>query len=68
MSAGHGSSPAAWSGVTLALIGTTIAGIALIPTPHWVFFSIGCAVIVLAGIVTKVMSAAGLGASTPGHR
>lgn len=57
----HGSSPAAWSAVLICLAGFTIAGVALIPTPHWIAFWIGIAVIAISGIVGKVMAAMGLG-------
>ena len=58
----HGSSPAAWTAVLLALAGFTIGGIALIPDPNWVLFTIGCVLAVAAAPVAKIMSAAGLGA------
>lgn len=58
----HGSSPAAWTAVLLALAGFTIGGIALIPDPNWVLFTIGCVLAVAAAPIAKIMSAAGLGA------
>lgn len=64
----HGSSPAAWSAVALALIGITVGGIALIPTPNWTIFTIGVVITLASLIVGKVMSAAGFGADTAGHR
>ena len=57
----HGSSPAAWTAVLVCLIGITIGGLALIPDPNWVLFWIGVAVTLGAGLVGKVMAAAGLG-------
>ncbi len=63
----HGSSPAAWTAVIMALAGITIGGVALIPTPHWTFFVIGCVVALASGIVGLVMSAAGMGASRADH-
>jgi hypothetical protein len=63
----HGSSPAAWTAVILCLVGITIAGVALIPDPHWVIFAIGCIVALGSGIVGRVMSAAGMGASRADH-
>lgn len=59
----HGSSPAAWTAVLLALVGITIGGIALIPTPHWTWFWIGVGISLASMVVGKVMSAAGMGAS-----
>ena len=58
----HGSSPAAWTAVILALVGITIGGVALIPDPNWVLFTIGSVVALVAAPVGKIMSAAGLGA------
>ena len=58
----HGSSPAAWTAVLLALVGITIGGIGLIPDPNWIVFTIGVAVALIAGPVGLVMSKAGYGA------
>lgn len=57
----HGSSPAAWTAVLVCLAGITLGGVALIPDPHWVLFTIGCVVTVLSGVIGRVMAAAGLG-------
>lgn len=59
----HGSTPAAWTASLVALVGITLGGIALIPTPHWILFWIGVAVSLASLVVGRVMSAAGLGAS-----
>lgn len=59
----HGSSPAAWTAVLIALVGFTVGGIALIPTPHWVLFWIGVILTVGSLLVGRIMSAAGLGSS-----
>ena len=58
----HGSSPAAWTGVIMCLVGITIGGIALIPNPNWVLFTIGTVIALAAGVVARIMSAAGMGA------
>ncbi len=58
----HGSSPAAWTAVVMCLVGITIGGIALVPDPNWVLFTIGTVIALAAGLVGRVMSAAGLGA------
>ena len=59
----HGSSPAAWTAVLVALVGITIGGVALIPTPNWIVFWIGVVVTFASLVVGRVMSAAGMGAS-----
>jgi len=58
----HGSSPAAWTGVIMCLVGITIGGIALVPDPNWVLFTIGIVIALAAGVVGYAMSAAGYGA------
>ncbi len=63
----HGSSPAAWTAVLVCLAGITIAGVALIPDPNWVLFAIGCVITVLAGVIGRVMAAAGLGIDKSAH-
>ena len=60
----HGSSPAAWTAVLVCLVGITLGGVALIPTPHWPLFWIGVVITFGSVIVGRVMSAAGLGASS----
>ena len=57
----HGSSPAAWTAVLLALAGITIGGVSLIPDPNWVLFTIGCVITVGSALVGRLMAAAGLG-------
>lgn len=57
----HGSSPAAWTAVLVCLVGFLIGGIALIPTPHWTFFTIGMVLIVIALPLGKILAVAGLG-------
>lgn len=59
----HGSSPAAWTAVLVALVGITIGGVALIPTPNWILFWIGVVMSFASLVVGRVMSAAGMGAS-----
>ncbi len=56
----HGSTPAAWTAVIIALIGCTISGIALIAAePLW--FWLGLALCPVAAVVGKVMASAGYG-------
>lgn len=63
----HGSSPAAWTGVIMCLVGITIGGIALVPDPNWILFTIGTVIALAAGVVARVMSAAGMGADRADH-
>lgn len=61
MAGAHGSSPAAWTAVAVFLAGFTVSGVGTIPDFNPVIFGIGCVIMLLAGIVGKVMSAAGMG-------
>ncbi|MFC5678978.1 HGxxPAAW family protein [Aeromicrobium endophyticum] len=63
----HGSSPAAWTGVIMCLVGITIGGVALIPDPNWPLFWIGVVIALLAGVVGRVMAAAGMGVDRAEH-
>ncbi|WP_456698149.1 HGxxPAAW family protein [Aeromicrobium sp. P5_D10] len=63
----HGSSPAAWTAVILCLVGITIGGVALIPDPNWLLFTIGSVLAVGAGPVGWIMAAAGLGVDRAEH-
>lgn len=56
----HGSTPAAWAAVTIALIGCTVSGVAVIAAkPLWFWVGLGlCAV---GAIVGKVMASMGYG-------
>jgi hypothetical protein len=58
----HGRTPAAWAGVTLAMIGFLLGGFALVAGPNWTLFWISVAICVLALIVAKVLQATGHGA------
>lgn len=63
----HGSSPAAWTAVLVCLAGFTLAGVALIPDPHWILFWIGVAVTLLSAAIGRIMAAAGLGIDRSAH-
>lgn len=68
MADNHGSTPAAWTAVVIALLGFVVGGIALVFTPpNLVLLGIAVALFVLAGVAGKVMSAMGIG-SDPEHR
>jgi hypothetical protein len=56
MSANHGNTPAAWTGVTVAMLGFIIGGVALLLDPvSMPLFWIGCAVGVASLVVFAVM-------------
>lgn len=56
----HGSTPAAWTAVVIALVGLTVSGIALVAArPLW--FWLGLAMCAVAAIVGKVMASLGYG-------
>ncbi len=57
--ANHGSSPAAWTAVTICLLGFCVGAVGLV-IYSWVTFWVGAALIIVSGIVGKVMQAMGL--------
>jgi hypothetical protein len=57
----HGSTPAAWTAVTLALIAFCVGGAGLMAR-SWVVFWVGVGLLVISGVVGKVMQAMGMGA------
>ena len=61
----HGSSPAAWTAVLVCLLGITVGGLALIPDPNWTIFWVGVGITLLAGVIGRVMAAAGMGLDHP---
>jgi hypothetical protein len=64
--AAHGHTPAAWTGVTIAFIGFTISGVAMI-IPNVLLVWGGLVVVLLAGVVGKAMSIAGMGRQPSPH-
>jgi hypothetical protein len=56
----HGSTPAAWTGVTLVLVGFLVGAAGVIMT-NWLVFWIGVGLVAAAVVVGKLMVAAGLG-------
>lgn len=57
----HGSTPAAWTAVCVALIAFCVGGAGLM-MDNWVVFWVGVAMLVGAGLIGKVMQAMGMGA------
>lgn len=62
MSAHHGQTPAAWTGVSIALVAFLVGGLGLVFESMTVFY-IGVALAVLSVIVAAVMSRMGMGAN-----
>lgn len=56
MAASHGNTPAAWTAVSLSLIGFAIGAIGMVLGPNWTLFWIGVALQPIAAIVGKVMA------------
>jgi hypothetical protein len=57
----HGSTPAAWTAVVVALVGFVVGGIGLMLDPvEMVIFWIGVAIVVAAGVLFAVMAKMGL--------
>lgn len=61
---GHGHSPAAWTAVTIMLVGFTIGTIAFFFSVAWVVWA-SAAVVLLGWIVGGVMAKAGYGVRGP---
>lgn len=59
--AGHGNTPAAWTLTILALVGTTVSGVALIAASPVVFW-VGLAIVAGGCIAAGAMRMAGMGA------
>ncbi len=62
MSDNHGSTPAAWTAVFIALVGFVVGGVALMLDPvSMPIFWVGCALVPIAGVVFVVMDKMGMG-------
>jgi hypothetical protein len=60
----HGNTPAAWTAVTVAMLGFVVAGIGLMTSPiSLAIFWVGMALLPAAIVVWVVMEKAGLGAA-----
>ncbi len=56
----HGSTPAAWTAVILALVAFLVGGAGLI-MDNWVVFWVGAGLLVVSPVAGKVLSLMGLG-------
>ena len=66
MSAHHGNTPAAWTAVTIILVGFVVGGLGLVIDSMTMFW-IGIALGPIGGIVGMVMAKMGMGAETVRH-
>lgn len=62
----HGNTPAAWTGVTIILLGFIVGGIGLVIS-SMVLFWVGAALLPVGVIAGKVMAMMGMGAEPAGH-
>jgi hypothetical protein len=62
----HGNTPAAWTGVTLMLIGFVVGGIGLV-IDNMTLFWVGVALQPIGIIAGKVMAIMGMGAEPANH-
>jgi hypothetical protein len=60
MAAHHGSTPAAWTAVTLVLVGFLLGGAGLILN-NWLLFWVGAGVVAASLVIGKLLQVAGLG-------
>ena len=58
----HGSTPAAWTAVTIIMIAFLIGGVGVWLAEAWLFW-VGVALVVIGAIVGKVMQMMGMGAA-----
>ncbi|MGW0734592.1 HGxxPAAW family protein [Streptomyces sp. NPDC002851] len=60
MAQGHGHTPAAWTGVIIAIIGFCVSGAFMVMSQPLGFWA-GMVIVALGGVVGAAMRAAGLG-------
>lgn len=60
----HGSTPAAWTTVTIITIAFAVGTVAII-LGNWPLFWVGVALVIVAPVVGKVMQKMGLGKKQP---
>jgi hypothetical protein len=57
----HGSTPAAWTAVTIIMVAFVVGGIGVLVAQAWLFW-LGCALVLVGVVVGKVMQMMGMGA------
>lgn len=63
MATGHGNTPAAWTGVGVALIGCLVSAIGCVWSSQFWLFWVGLAIVVIGAVLGGVLSAMGLGSA-----
>lgn len=61
MSANHGQTPAAWTGVGLATLGFLVGSVGFLLGPNWTVVIVGGVLVALAVVAAWALSAAGYG-------
>jgi hypothetical protein len=59
----HGSTPAAWTAVTIIMIAFVVGGVGVLISEPWVFWA-GLVLVVVGVVVGKVMQMMGMGADS----
>ena len=59
----HGQTPAAWTAVTIMMVGFIVGSIAVVQL-NWVLLIVGTVIIVAGAVVGKVMAMMGMGKQT----
>jgi hypothetical protein len=59
----HGSTPAAWTAVTIIMVAFVVGGIGVLISQAWVFWA-GLVLVVVGVVVGKVMQMMGMGADS----
>ena len=59
----HGSTPAAWTAVTIIMVAFLIGGVGVVAALPWLFWA-GVALVVVGIVVGKVMQMMGMGAES----
>ena len=59
--ADHGSTPAAWTAVTIIMVAFVVGGIGVLVSQAWLFW-VGCALVLVGVVAGKVMQMMGMGA------
>ena len=59
----HGSTPAAWTAVTIIMVAFVVGGIGVLISEAWVFWA-GLVLVVVGVVVGKVMQMMGMGADS----